>query len=202
VAAISGPGNGFPGEVVSFDASGSQPGSSPIASFSWSFGDGASAGPSTNAQASTIYNHSGTYQVTVTVTDENGQSGSASTQVNVQARLDTAVWTLDNIDNQMLVPGTTITLQFLNGQVAGFGGCNSYNGTYSATDNGDGTYSVQVTQTNNTQMACPEDVMRQEQRYFEILRQVTTAQIQGNYLVLASPVGTLAFYEVGSPMPR
>jgi len=99
----------------------------------------------------------------------------------------------------MLVPGTTITLQFLNGQIAGFGGCNSYNGAYSATDNGDGTYSVQVTQITNTQMACPEDVMRQEQRYFEILSQVTTAQVQGNYLVLAAPVGTLAFYEVGSP---
>lgn len=202
VAAISGPGNGFPGEVVFFDASGSQPGSSPIASFSWSFGDGASAGPSANVQASTIYNHSGTYQVTVTVADENGLSSSASTQVNIQARLDTAVWTLDNIDNQMLVPGTTITLQFLNGQIAGFGGCNSYNGAYSATDNGDGTYSVQVTQITNTQMACPEEVMRQEQRYFEILSQVTTAQVQGNYLVLASPVDSLAFYEVGSPMPR
>jgi len=201
-AAISGSGNGFPGEVVYFDASGSQPGSSPIASFTWSFGDGASAGPAANAQASTIYNHSGTYQVTVTVADENGLSSSASAQVNIQARLDTSVWTLDNIDNQMLVPGTTITLQFLNGQVAGFGGGNSYGGGYSATDNGDGTYSVQVTQTNNTQMTCPEEIMRQEQRYFEVLSQTTTAQIQGNYLVLASPVGTLAFYEIGSPMPR
>jgi heat shock protein HslJ len=100
------------------------------------------------------------------------------------------------------VQGTTITLQFLNGQIAGFAGCNSYSGSYSASDNGDGTYSIAVTGVALGKMSCPEATMRQEQAYIASLTQATTARIQNNFLVLDSPAGSLAYYEVGSPMPR
>ncbi len=201
-AAIASPGQGFPGEIVTFDASGSQAGSSPIASFTWSFGDGAAAGPAMEAQARTIYNQSGSYEVIVTVTDQNGLSSTASTQVRIQARLDTTVWTLNGIGNQMLIPGTTITLQFLNGQIAGFAGCNSYSGSYTVVDNGDGTYGVTASGIDTSRMACPEAIMEQERVYLESLAQVATAQIQGSSLVLNTPAGILSFNEVGSPTPR
>jgi PKD repeat protein len=69
------------GQAVTFDASGSQPGSSPIASYEWDFGDGNSAagGPQETHQ----YGAPGTYTATVTVVDENGLSSSASQQIEV-----------------------------------------------------------------------------------------------------------------------
>jgi PKD repeat protein len=68
-------------QAVSFDASGSLPGSSPIASYQWDFGDGNSAagGP----QESHQYSAPGTYTATVTVIDENGLSSSASQEIQV-----------------------------------------------------------------------------------------------------------------------
>jgi heat shock protein HslJ len=127
----------------------------------------------------------------VTVTDEGGLSSSASTQVEVTARLDTTVWRLDPT-----LEGTVITLQFLGGELAGFAGCNTYAGSYTATVNDDGTYSVTVTGITNTQVACPQAVMDQEADYLAALGQVTSAQVQGNTLVLSYPGGTLTFFEV------
>jgi len=201
-AAISGPGQGFPGEIVIFSASGSTAGSSPITGYTWNFGNGATSGPTMDVQSQTIYNQSGTYDVTVVVTDQNGLSSSASTKVTIQARLNTTVWTLNSIGNQNLVQGTTITLQFLNGQIAGFAGCNSYTGSYTAINNGDGTYSVTVSNLAVGKMSCPGSIMNQEQQYITTLTQVQLAQVQGNMLVLNSPAGSLTYYEVGTAMPR
>lgn len=202
VAAIQGPGSGFPGEPVTFDASGSQAGSSPIVSYAWNFGDGTSAPASGNTQATTLFNHAGSYTVTVTVTDERGLTSQASLQINVQARLEGPVWNLSQLNNQAVIPGTTITLQFSRGQLAGFSGCNSYTGTYTAVDNGDGTYSVTVQGINSTKMACPNQVMQQENTFITNLASVTLAVLQGNILDLASPNGRLLFYELGTPAPR
>ena len=53
-AVIQGPGNGYVGEPVAFDASGSTAGSSPIVSYAWTFGDGTSAGPSESPSTVTL----------------------------------------------------------------------------------------------------------------------------------------------------
>jgi PKD repeat protein len=57
------------GAEVRFDASQSRPGSSPIASYEWSFGDGATG---SGGVATHVYSAAGTYQVTVVVTAEDG----------------------------------------------------------------------------------------------------------------------------------
>ena len=158
-------------------------GSSPITSYSWNFGDGTSAGPSPDPYQTTIYNQAGSYQVTVVVTDENGQSSSATMGVTISTRLDTpVVWMLDSYANLGVLPGTAITLQFQAGQIAGFSGCNSYTGAYTATDNGDGTYSVTITGLVGTGMMCPGEIMDQEQTYLGLLSTVTVAQGEGNIL--------------------
>jgi chitodextrinase len=61
------------GETVTFDGSGSQPGSSPIAGYDWVFGDGNTG---SGAVVTHIYATAGTYQVTLTVTDQNGVGNS------------------------------------------------------------------------------------------------------------------------------
>ena len=189
-AALQGPSQGYVGEPVTFDASASMSGGSPITSYTWNFGNGTTAGPSPDPGQTTIFNQAGTYQVSVVVTDQNGQSSSATQEVTISTHLNTpVVWVLDRLGDQELLPGTIITLQFLEGQIAGYSGCNTYNGTYSAVPNEDGTYSVTITGLTSTAMACPETAMLQESTYLATLPTILAAQIQGNILNLISSTG-------------
>src|SRR4030042_3039791 len=142
---------------------------------------------------------SGSFQVSVGGTDENGQSSSATMDVTISTRMDTpVVWVLDSYAGQGILPGTAIALQFQAGQLAGFSGCNSYTGAYTATDNGDGTYTVAITGLVSSQMSCPGDIMAQESSYLGLLSAVTGALLQGNALELVSPQGSLIFYQAGT----
>jgi heat shock protein HslJ len=179
---------------VAFDASASQPGSSPIVSYNWTFGNGQVSPVSPDPSITTIYNSAGEYEVTVFVADASGQSSYATTRVSIDARLDTAVWTLASLNGQPLLPGTAITLQFMQGQLAGFASCNSYNGSYAATDNGDGTYGIVTGQVSAGRRACPSDIMTQENNYIAALQQSTLATVQENMVTLSSSTGSLVFY--------
>jgi heat shock protein HslJ len=193
-ANVNGPRQGFIGEPVVFDASASQPGSSPIVTYNWTFGNGTVSPVSPDPSISTIYDRAGDYEVTVFVVDANGMDSYASTRITIDARLETAVWTLPSLNGQPLVPGTAITLQFLQGRLTGFASCNTYDGSYTATDNGDGTYSIVGQQISTSRLACPPEIMNQENAYMAALQQATTATIQENRLTLTYPAGTLIFY--------
>jgi len=67
-------------EVVSFDASGSTDADGTIVSWAWNFGDGATGSGMTAAHA---YAASGTYAVTLTVTDDDGLTGVITKNVAV-----------------------------------------------------------------------------------------------------------------------
>ena len=69
-----------PGESVTFDASGSADSDGPVSSYSWDFGDGATA---TGETVTHSYSSAGDYTVTLTVTDDAGGTDSASTTVSV-----------------------------------------------------------------------------------------------------------------------
>ncbi|EMA52566.1 MULTISPECIES: PKD domain-containing protein [Halococcus] len=69
-----------PGASVTFDASGSSDADGSIASYEWTFGDGASA---TGKTATHAYSSNGSYTVTLTVTDDAGASAATSTTVSV-----------------------------------------------------------------------------------------------------------------------
>ena len=68
------------GEAVMFDASGTTDPDSPIAGYAWAFGDGGMASGET---ASHAYAASGTFAVTLTVTDTTGLSASLSQDITV-----------------------------------------------------------------------------------------------------------------------
>ncbi len=193
-ANIAGPSQGYIGEPVRFDASGSQQGSSPITSFSWSLGNGDDLPASPESSASAIYNRAGNFEVTVFVSDANGLSNFASTRIRIDARLDTSVWTLSTINTEPLLPGTAITLQFKDGELAGFAGCNSYTGRYTAELAEDGAYTINLGPLTTSRLACPQDIMEQEQEYLTSLQGANRATVQENRVILDSPPGNLEFF--------
>jgi parallel beta-helix repeat protein len=71
---------------VTADASGSAAGSSPISSYSFNFGDGATVGPQSGATAAHTYQSAGSYTVTVTATDGNNLTDNATKTVTVSAQ--------------------------------------------------------------------------------------------------------------------
>jgi heat shock protein HslJ len=198
-ASINAPTSGYIGEPVKIDASNSRQGSSPIVSYTWSFGNGTGQPASTNPTTTAVYNSTGMYEITVVVADQNGQTSSATTIITINARLDTRTWTLSMINGQPLLPGSAITLQFLNGQLAGFAGCNDYNGSYTAIDNGDGTFTVTADRLNTGRRACPQDVMTQEDNFTNVLQTATSAVIQENMLTLSGPNGQMVFFLITGP---
>jgi hypothetical protein len=82
-AKAGGPYTGAPGSAVQFDGSGSgdadDPGGSTLR-YTWDFGDGSSA---SGQKVSHTYASSGTYNVTLTVTDADGASASATTTAKI-----------------------------------------------------------------------------------------------------------------------
>ncbi len=70
------------GGSVAFDGSASSDADGPIASYTWNFGDGASGA---GVKPSHAYAHSGTYGVTLTVTDGGGYTNAVTKTVTVSA---------------------------------------------------------------------------------------------------------------------
>ena len=82
VANPGGPYNGTVGVTVQFNGSGSSDPDGSIASYNWDFGNGAT---STSVTPSTTYTEAGTFNVTLTVTDNAGATNSVSTTVVIVA---------------------------------------------------------------------------------------------------------------------
>lgn len=203
-ANLSGPRRGYIGEPVEFDASASRPGSSPIASFRWSLGNGQDLPASAEPTASAIYNRAGDFEVTVFVQDAEGLSSYASTRITIDARLDTDVWRLSLLNASPLLPGTAITMQFKEGELAGFAGCNAYSGNFTASLNEDGSYTLVISRLRTSRSligraACPQEFLDQEQAYLAILEQADRATIQQNRISVTSPAGELVFYLIEAP---
>jgi PKD repeat protein len=81
MAAINGPASGTVSEALNFDGTGSKDNDGQIVSYLWDFGDGVTAD---GFQVSHSYAVSGTYQVTLTVVDDDGLSAQATQQVVIE----------------------------------------------------------------------------------------------------------------------
>lgn len=83
------------------------------------------------------------------------------------------------IEETTVLAGTTVTLQFLEDQATGDGGCNTFRANYQV-DDGQITFQELVT----TEIACVNGVMPQEQRYYDALIAAEQYEISGDQLTI------------------
>lgn len=193
VAVINGPTSATVGEAVTFTASNSQDGAT-VNTFQWQSGAGDNTPPGPNNSFTTIYSQPGIYYPSVTVSDGAGLSDSASMEIVVNASLPGQDWILSNT-----IPGTTISLNFGNGLFSGFGGCNTYSGSYRVPGNSN---NVKVDPIVSTGSLCSEEIMNQEQGYFAALQSASSFAINGSTLTLTTASGPLIFnVAMAAPAP-
>ena len=187
-AVIEGPSIAFVGEQVTFSAANSQQGTAAITSYDWQSGDGNNTGPGAESSFTTIYSQPGTYYPNVTVADAGGLSDTASMAITINATLEGTNWHLTTA-----IQGTSISLQFANGTLSGFAGCNSYSAGYTTTLAEGPTNSISVGPITSGQALCDENIMNQEQAYLASLQTASQYTISGTTLTLTSASGPLIF---------
>lgn len=98
---------------------------------------------------------------------------------------------LGSADNVTAVlPDSTATLNFADGQVSGNASCNSYSGEVTLGEDG----AMTVGMLASTLMACMEEaMMQQEADFMAALGQVTSYTLSGSQLTLHTPEGVLNF---------
>ncbi|WP_109505942.1 PKD domain-containing protein [Nocardioides speluncae] len=136
--------------TVSFDGSGSSDPDGTIASYSWDFGDGSPAG--SGATPDHTYAADGTYDVTLTVTDNLGRTASQTLEVSVLNESPVADFSATPSELSVSVDGTDSDDP--DGSIASyawnFGDGNTDTGpTASHTYAASGTYNVTLTVTDN-----------------------------------------------------
>lgn len=78
------------------------------------------------------------------------------------------------------IKGAETFVRFQNdGKLIGFAGCNSFFGSYVATDN-----TIEPGPIGSTRMACPDDVMAAEQKFLAALQSATSYRIVADELIL------------------
>jgi heat shock protein HslJ len=187
-AVIEGPSMAFVGEPITFSAANSQQGTAAITQYQWQSGDGNNSGPVAESSFTTIYSQPGTYYPAVMVADAGGLSDSASMAITINASLVGSHWILGNT-----IPGTSITVDFGNGNLSGFAGCNQYNATYTTTYAAGNTNSITVGPIGSSQALCSEEIMAQEQGYLSALQTASSYTINGSTLTLTTASGPLTF---------
>jgi heat shock protein HslJ len=192
-AIISGPSQAVAGVAATFDGSSSTP-IGGIASYTWNFGDGGTAGGPT---VSHVFAQAGQYVITLAVTNAAGQASQATLTVQVNPAPPTApaplplegtLWTLQNT-----LPGAPITATFQQGTVSGSGGCNTYTGPYSTSGG-----AISFGPLAITGVVCDPAVTEQETLYLARLQVANEYQIEGNQLRISGQIGSESFLLVYS----
>lgn len=108
------------------------------------------------------------------------------TQTVVQTELEDVHWRLveyrgNSGEMTAVLDGTTVDVKFVGDEFGGTAGCNRYFGTYILGEANELTIGSEM---GSTQMACPPEVMAQEQRYLALLGQIATVDRGDDHLSL------------------
>jgi heat shock protein HslJ len=96
-------------------------------------------------------------------------------------------WVLTSMAGNSPIEGTLITLNFGEGSLEGSGGCNTYGGSYTASED-----SLALSELYWTEMAClePEGILDQELTYLNALNTVASYRVDAGLLALYDEAGT------------
>jgi heat shock protein HslJ len=126
-----------------------------------------------------------------------------STATQDQAPEESAVlpdteWVLSSLNGNALIEGTEITLNFTEASVQGSAGCNTYSGSYTASED-----SLRLSGMEWTEMGCPEPagILEQEQAYLQALNAAASFRVDGDRLEVYDEGGaqSLVFVAAGGP---
>ncbi len=101
------------------------------------------------------------------------------------SRLENTGWVVERLGDRTPLQGSTLTLRFEDGRLAGSDGCNRYGGAVTLKGTG-----LQVSpQLFSTKMACPPPLMRQADAFRAALTASRGFRIEGGRLQLLSAAG-------------
>ncbi len=110
---------------------------------------------------------------------------SAASPSAVADVLNGSEWRVFEIDGAGLVADSAPSLRFAEGRLSGMASCNRFTGRYSIGAGG----SLGIAQLASTMMACPEPLMRQEDRYLRLLGQARSYRTDAGVLTLTDGDG-------------
>jgi heat shock protein HslJ len=120
-------------------------------------------------------------------------SNAETEQPGDRVDLDGTEWVLISLNGNSLIEGSNITLDFTEGQVSGFAGCNWYGGKHTGTDKDP----LAIAEMAVTAQLCPapEGVMQQETAYTEALQNAAACRVVDDRLEIDNAAGetTLVF---------
>jgi heat shock protein HslJ len=113
--------------------------------------------------------------------------------LNGDQGLEGTSWQLISFNSSSLLPGTSMTASFEEGEIRGSGGCNSYFGSYSASGS-----NLEIKELAWTEMACldPEGIMQQEQVLMSLLSTAETYSMEGSTLQINTAAGEHLRFEL------
>ena len=122
-----------------------------------------------------------TYEMRVLHVDGTTEIRSITVQVNQPNTLADSSWALTSLNgNQLLLPESNLTLQFVGESNANAGGgCNTFSGSYAVYFTG-----ISIGPLAGTQVACDDDIDTQETVFIQALQSATTFSQNGDVLVL------------------
>jgi heat shock protein HslJ len=95
-------------------------------------------------------------------------------------------WVLTSLAGSPPLEGTTLTVEFSNGEIGGSSGCNSFGGTYEARRK-----KLEVGELMSTLMACTDTgVMDQEQAFIGYLQDSASYEVNDTELKIITTEGT------------
>lgn len=98
------------------------------------------------------------------------------------------VWNLVSYNQQPVLAESEITAEFAEGRVNGSAGCNSYFADYQLEDT-----QLNIETIGSTKKACPDDLMKQETAYLNLLDKAESAAVVDNVLTINTSDGDLVF---------